>query len=285
MIMNSADSYIDRVQHLPPAPTVAIQLLGLFNDPDRDIDRVIELISHDPSLTAEVLRLCNSAVFAAAEPASEIFQAVTRLGFYEVYCLVAALIGARAMSLGKVKGGLDVGLLWRHSVTAAIASATLAERVQEPEGLAFTAGLLHDVGKLVFASVEGAAYNELLRRTNSAGDALVEAEEAAWKVSHASVGACLLTRWGFPSEVAMAVLLHHRSSVVAGRFEHLAGIVHLANHLAHHLDDGVPPLAEMLSSNSSEMNLLRLTADDMPILVDRVHAQLEQKQGLLQLAT
>jgi putative nucleotidyltransferase with HDIG domain len=282
--VSTIDSYIDRVEHLPPAPTVAIQLLGLFNDPDRELDRIVELISHDPSLTAEVLRLCNSAVFAAEEPASDMFEAITRLGFYEVYCLVAGLIGARAMAMGKVKGGLDVGALWRHSVTTAIAAATLAQRVQQSESSAFTAGLLHDLGKLVFAAVEGAQYSELVGRTPTTDGALVQAEEATWKVTHASLGARLLIRWGFPAEVALPVLLHHDSPIAAGRFESLAGVVHLGNLLAHQMADGKSEVAPLPLNNSDAMNSLRLSPEDMPGVVEQAQARLQQTQGLLQMA-
>ena len=62
---NNADHYIDLVQHLPPAPTIAIELLGLFDDPDRDIDRIVELIGLDPSLTLEVLKRCGKATAGA----------------------------------------------------------------------------------------------------------------------------------------------------------------------------------------------------------------------------
>ena len=109
--MDKSDEFIDRVSHLPPAPTVATELLGLFGNADRDLDRIVELISHDPSLTAEVLKRCNSAALGGTEAASDMFEAVTRLGFYEVYRVVAAVVGARTMSLGKGKGGVDVGSL------------------------------------------------------------------------------------------------------------------------------------------------------------------------------
>jgi HD-like signal output (HDOD) protein len=127
--MDKSDQYIDRVSHLPPAPTVATELLGLFGDANRDLDRIVELISHDPSLTAEVLKRCNSAALSGPEPASDMFEVVTRLGFYEVYRVVAALVGSRSMSLGKDKGSLDVGSLWRHSVVAGVVAETLARRV------------------------------------------------------------------------------------------------------------------------------------------------------------
>ena len=76
------DQYIDRVKHLPPAPTVAVQLLGLFADPDRDIDRIVELVSHDPALTAETLKRCNSASLAGVGPATDMVEAVSRRVFY-----------------------------------------------------------------------------------------------------------------------------------------------------------------------------------------------------------
>src|SRR6185295_7116319 len=141
---------------------------------------------------------CNSAALSGAEPASDMFEAVTRLGFYEVYCVVAAVVGARTMSLGKGKGDVDVGSLWRHSVVTAVVAETLARRVQEAEAVAFTAGLLHDIGKLVFASVEGSQYAGILRQTGAFGPGLADAEQAAFGVSHASIGARLLGRWGLP---------------------------------------------------------------------------------------
>lgn len=282
--MDKSDQYIDRVPHLPPAPTVATELLGLFSDPNRDIDRIVELISHDPSLTVQVLKQCNSAFFSGAQPASDMFEAVTRLGFYEVYCLVAALVGAQAMSLGKAKGGLDVGSLWRHSVVAAVAADTLARRVQEAEAVAFTAGLLHDIGKLVFASVEGSRYADLVRQTGAFGPGLGDAEQAAFGVSHASIGARLLVRWSLPENVAVAVLHHHGSPRAAEPFERLAATVQLANNLAHHLCDQVPRVPDLLSCSPDAMTLLQLTADDVPTLIAQTQTGLQRVQGLLQMA-
>ena len=145
------DLCIDQVHHLPPTPTLLLELLALFKQPDRDIDQVVKVISHDPSLTAEVLRRCNSAYFSGSQPAADMFEAVLRLGFYEMYRIVVVLFGSRAMSIPNGACGIQVEALWRHSVTTAVAAGVLAEHLQEPEGVAFTAGLLHDVGKVVLA--------------------------------------------------------------------------------------------------------------------------------------
>jgi putative nucleotidyltransferase with HDIG domain len=282
---DKSDHYIDRVTHLPPAPTVATELLGLFNDPDRDIDRIIELISHDPSLTIEVLKRCNSAALSGEVIAADMFEAVTRLGFYEVYCVVAGTVGARAMSIGKAQGGLDAVGLWRHSVTTAVAAATLAKRVREVEAVAFTAGLLHDIGKLVFTSVESARYADLVKQTGTFGPNLAAAEQSVFGVSHAHIGARLLARWGLPENVAVGTLLHHGSPKVSESFEQLAATVHLANGLAHQMVKQAPYATDLLLSSSDSMTLLKLTPEDIPTLIAQTQKDLQRVQGLLQMIT
>jgi HD-like signal output (HDOD) protein len=87
-LINPAERYLNDVTTLPPAPTVLSQLLTLFREPDRDIDQVVQLITYEASLTAQVMRACNSVHFAGGQPPSDIFEAVTRIGFYHVYTLV-----------------------------------------------------------------------------------------------------------------------------------------------------------------------------------------------------
>jgi HD-like signal output (HDOD) protein len=98
-ILNPAERYLNRVASLPPAPVLVTELLTLFREPDRDVDQVVQLISYEPSLTAQILRTCNSAFFAGEQPPGDIFEAVSRLGFYQVYCLVVSIFGAKARSM------------------------------------------------------------------------------------------------------------------------------------------------------------------------------------------
>jgi HD-like signal output (HDOD) protein len=88
--MENLGNYVNRAEPLPVDTMAAIQLLDLFRDPDRDVDRIVEFISHDPRLTAETLKRCNNAVFRGAEPTTDLFEAVSRLGFYELYGIIAA---------------------------------------------------------------------------------------------------------------------------------------------------------------------------------------------------
>ena len=106
------------------------------------------------------------------------FEAVSRLGFYEAYCIVAALMASRTMSQVRANYSLDANQLWRHTVTTAVIAAILAKRVQVLEAAAFPAGLLHDIGKLIFVSVEGVTYAEMVRKSGVFGHALVIAEDS-----------------------------------------------------------------------------------------------------------
>lgn len=282
--MELADQYLDRVGHLPPAPTIATQLLELFSDSDRDIDRIVTLITYDQSLTAEVLKRCNSAAFMGAEPATDMFEAVTRLGFYEIYCIVTALIASRAMSLAPQASGLNVGKLWEHSVTTAVAASVLARQSGEVEAVGFTAGLLHDVGKLILASVEPVAYGKILQETAPWGPDLVAAEMKAFKVSHALVGAQLLARWGLPANVVAPVLQHHSSDSALQPFLGLWATVQLANSLAHGLKDGASGALEPSSENLNAMCILRLGPDQLPSVVAEIAEGLKHVEGLVRLA-
>lgn len=280
--MNQADHYIDRVQHLPPAPRIITQLLGLFHDPDGEIDRVVELISHDPGLTAEMLKRCNSACFGGGRPTASISEAVGRLGFNEVYSVVVALTGSRVLAMNRTGGIPDPGWLWKHSVTSAVAAGTLARWVHEPEAEAFTAGLLHDLGKQVLASTEPVAYAEVIRNSGVCGLALTKAEEAAFGVTHAQVGARLLSRWGLPPGIAHAVVQHHHEPAAATPSEErLAVLVYLANEAAHCLAGEIPIGTELSPGQICALNGIRAAPDQFPEILDQVRDGVQRLERLL----
>jgi putative nucleotidyltransferase with HDIG domain len=278
--LTEADRYLNQITELPPAPTVAIDLLGLFGDPNIDIDRVITLIRQDPSLTANVIKMCNSPFFRGAEPSNDIFEAITHLGFYEVYRVVASLLGARAMSTWKVKGSLNINDLWRHSVVSAVAAGRLARRVEESEAVAYTAGLLHDIGKLVFASVEGARYADLVRKAEASGNSIADAERAAFGVDHATIGAQLLVRWGLPADLTQAVGFHFDAPQCGAPYERLTAMVQIASDIADQTNGGRSQAQVGPLKHPEAMEILELKDKDIPGLIAETRKGLEQVAGL-----
>ncbi len=276
------DHYINSVKHLPPAPTLLVELLDLFKDPDRDLDRIVELISHDPSLTAEVLKSCNSAYFCGGEPAQDIFNAVFRLGFYDVYTLVVAVFGTKTMAVPIPPRVLDLPRLWMHSVQVAATASAIARQAGEPEGVAFTGGLLHDIGKIILAVNEQDLYGGMLKDMPDGGPPLVAAERIAFDVDHAELGARLLTRWNLPLSVAGTVLYHHQLEK-GEPGERLAASVHLANELAPLLDEGPDQAEKHFPRDSEAVVMLQLGEDSIPTLIRSALRETERMSGLANL--
>lgn len=194
------------VKTLPPAPRILVRLLEVVRDPDGGSDRVIEVLQLDASLTAEVIRLSNSAYFSA-NPVSSLEEAVARIGYLEVYRL-AARIPAGAMLAGSVEQlGIAAGELWEHSVGCAIIADELSKRADHelPDGAAYTAGLLHDIGKLVMREAAGESYARVFTLVEAEQVALDQAERSIFGFDHAEVGAALLELWKFPADLHQAI--------------------------------------------------------------------------------
>lgn len=274
------DGYLDTVENLPPTPALLVQLIELFQQPDRDVDEVVKLMSQDPALTADVLRKCSSSFFGDNEPVTNVNEAVFRLGFYEVYRMTVALFGLQAMTTAKFAKSIEVEALWRHSALTAMAAGVLAREAQEPEGAVFTAGLLHDVGKIVFASAEGPRYAALLAQHGHGGTSLYEAEKLAFGFSHGEIGARLLARWGVPAEVSIPVLGHHNLEW-SMPYARLAAIVSLANLIAHCLEDTLPGTKCVIPEAAPALKLLELGEDELPGLVEQTRRDAKRLHSLL----
>jgi putative nucleotidyltransferase with HDIG domain len=279
--VDKVDEYLDLIDHLPPAPMLVMELLAQFKQPDRDMDRVVELITHDPSLTAQLLKLCNSAYYASGRPVESVFDAVMRVGFYEIYRMVASVFGCQTMALSGVERALPVNELWRHSVSVAVAAETVARQVSEDEATAFTAALLHDIGKVILAVAASDVYGRLREKGPAGAQTMMEAEKAMLGVDHAEVGARLLARWNLPTHLVVAVRCHH-DPTRAAPFERLAASVHLANVISYQLSPQSESTHEFQNPVTS-LHILGLTPEIYPLLVGRTKGGLERSKPLLEM--
>src|SRR5262249_47774020 len=150
---------------------------------------------------AKVLKLCNSAFFAGTEPTAHISEAIYRVGFYNVYRLVVAACGESTLKLAQPEWGIDIQGLWNHSIATGLTAELLASANGEDEGVLFTAGLLHDFGKLIFAGGMRAAYGKLASGTEGNPSTLLALEREHYQIDHAELGGLLLERWNFPPTV------------------------------------------------------------------------------------
>jgi putative nucleotidyltransferase with HDIG domain len=197
------------VEKLPSAPEVAQQMIAAVNREDVDTRQLTALIARDQALTARLLRLANSAFFAARAKATTVQQAVTLLGFGRVHDLVLGLSVWGALDPKSVAGRRWRTALWTHSATVAAASKLLAERAGLDGGTAFTAGLLHDVGKLVLGMRLGDSYWSMLDEAEARGEDSSGVEREAFQCHHGLVAGWLLQVWQLPPALVDAVAYHH----------------------------------------------------------------------------
>jgi len=223
------------VDSLPSAPEIAQRMLVAINRDDVSLRQLVVLIERDQALAARLLRLANSALFAVRTKVTAIGQAVTLLGFARVRDLVLGLsVWGALEAKGGVAGRRYRKQMWLHASLVASAAKLLAERVRTDASQAFTAGLLHDVGKLVLGLRLGESYWALLDDApDQGGAAAVEME--AFGCTHATVGGWLLQLWGMPPSLVDPVALH-ADPLTADQGLDLVAVVAVADRLVRSTD-------------------------------------------------
>ncbi len=282
--MQAVDNYIKNVRYLPPAPRVVPDLMKLLHQENVDSSRVVRMISLDPSLTANVLRLCNSAYFAAAEPTSDLQEAVTRLGFRQVYQLVTAATGAKLLTAPSKGYGMDPGELWKHSVAAAVAAQIIAKKLGDDINIVFTAALLHDLGKVILAQAAEDTYDKIFREAELNQLSIIECETKLLGVNHAEVGGRLLERWKFPDDVRLAVT-HHHNPRAAAPHERLASYVYLGNMIAYFMGHGFGHIAFAMRGREEALSILGLAPESIPQYMMETFEQMHVIDALFSLGT
>jgi putative nucleotidyltransferase with HDIG domain len=275
------DEHINRAQRLPPAPRILPKLLVLLGKPDIDSGRVVRLITQDPGLTASVIQLCNSAYLGSASPVADLQEGVTRLGFRPVCQLVAAVSGSRALASEQKGYGLEAGELWRHSVSTAVVAQAIAKECGVDESLAFTAGLLHDIGKIVLASSLENRQRSLGAELDPEQRSLVEAEKTVLGASHTEIGGHLLARWSFPPNLVAAVWFHHHPAE-ARPHHRLASCVYLADLVSHFIGQGYGGQGLALRGRGAALEILGLDRDALPRFIIQAVERREAVNALIQ---
>lgn len=231
----TAIALVQKVKNLPPVSHAALKLISLLDKPSVDNDDIVQVLKFDTVLTARLLKACNAPSFALGEPVSSVDQAVLMLGHQEILHVVLTLAFGSVMTVSSSAYTMEVNKLWEHSLVAATAAEIVLEQIPELDaqpGVAFTASLLHDIGKLVMgqalAPEELAEIRDRVERKQISG---IDAEKEVMGVDHSEIGATLLEKWRLPENIVEAVANHHRPVVKPQA--RLSTTVHLTNSIAH----------------------------------------------------
>ncbi len=227
------DDVIKKIQDLPSLPELARDMMSNLENDDTSLDAICEKVALDQSLAAKTLKLANSSYYGSNSKVVTLQQAVAMLGVTNVKNLVRLTGVANSFPASHCRG-FDFKAFWRHSVATAICAELISRTLHMKHDFAFTAGLLHDIGRLVLATRFPKEYAAVIAHQVQQDCHLLDAEQAIMGIDHVAAGLILAIHWQFSDAIQDAIRGHHQPDKRA--LNSVAAIVHVANSIVHALD-------------------------------------------------
>lgn len=272
-------SLVGSMQELPSLPRTYMELRKALAEPETSIDRLVRIVEKDVAISAKILQLVNSAFFGLTRDISDIKMAVSYLGINILQNLVVSVEAFRMFQPKRAIPGFSIEELHAHSQLTARIAAHFSAQKMAPTAVVVGA-LLHDVGKLVIAE---RAPDHLARAISGAredGRPLFAVEEELVGVSHAEVGAYLLSLWGLPYPVVEAVAHHHHPERIPQQKMDMITVVYLSNLLAHEsAGEGVQAALRNQEIDSKLLQDIGMT-DQLPEWRQMAEAAAHEPQGV-----
>ncbi|MFO8239726.1 MAG: HDOD domain-containing protein [Dissulfuribacterales bacterium] len=223
------DQLLKSVNNLPAFPATIHRVSQVVSDPDFSVDDLVNIIEYDQSITANVLRMCNSPYFGIRYKISSLREAVIYLGRTNILHIVYT--AGTSKFYKRVRGYYwGAAKLWEHSVGVALMSQILAKKIYSCEDSGFfTAGLLHDIGKVVLGEFVYESFQEIMHLVSRRGYSFLEAEQEIIGTNHAELGGEIASLWSFPKETRDAITYHHRPDLMEKGEDSIPWIIYLAD--------------------------------------------------------
>jgi HD-like signal output (HDOD) protein len=269
------EQYLDRIRDLPVMPEVAVKVMNLTGEKLEISFKELEaIIKIDPGLTAKILKIANSALYARQREIKSLQMAITLLGFKNIKSLVLLITASNLFP--RMRTSAFHKTYWKHSILSAFLSKSLAVRCGRSESAeeAFIAGLLHDIGQAGLFTASPAEYAQALEAEKLGALLLETIEEQMFGVTHRQIGGALLKKWNFPV-LFVDVALEHESLNISSAHKSFVILVSTGCILAEKLETGtLPPLKEDLFQQLLPYTCLG--AAEVPGLVASYAAELRQ---------
>ena len=266
---NEIERAIEKIQ---PIPQVALKILRLIDEEEYEIKVLTEEIRKDQVISARTLKLCNSVTFAGTNKIESLDHALVYLGLKLLVKLVVSASVGDFFSLSGSGYSLCKGGLYHHSVGTAVIAEKLANLTGKVSpGLAYTAGLLHDIGKVVLDQYITSAYPLFYRKLFKEEQNFIEAEKTILDIDHTEVGGRLAQKWSFPPSLIDTVRHHHKPENAVNN-PVLAHIVYLADLLMSRFHTGLELERSNTDAFSSKLETIGLSVEKFPDIVDLIPA-------------
>jgi HD-like signal output (HDOD) protein len=279
---------LNTIRNLPTLPVIIQKLGKEVRNPRSDAKKVARIIEDDPAMMARILKVVNSAFYAGVEPVTSIQLAVARIGMTAVGNI--AMSTAVFSAFGKAGAtDFDRKEFWRHSICTGIAAGVLYDRVRSAIPSRFTkdvlhlAGLLHDIGKIVFDQYFHAEFMEAIKNGQAEQVSLLDSETKVIGEGHNRVGAWLGWKWNLTEDLQQVIRFHHDPDASDEKHWYLTGLVHTANYICNlekigYSGDQTPQFAQNVWKKFG------LAVGDIPDVVDKVNEESKKSEILMTIA-
>jgi putative nucleotidyltransferase with HDIG domain len=228
---------LNGIQHLDPLPVTARKLATMLRDESASVQEIANVVQYDVAVTANILRMANSAAYAGRYPIERIRDAVVRLGTENLLTIVLGEY-LKVFKVAAPLYDLTEDDLYLHSAAAALMIRAMVPEIRyKLPGSTSIAALLHDIGKLIMVRYMKADVSALQNLCTEKKIAFVQAERELLGCDHAEVGAAMARQWGFPQEIISTIEQHHQ--VVPGGSGPILDAVMLANYAAKSIGIGL----------------------------------------------
>ena len=234
-----ASLLVDKVKELGTLPTVYVKVNELVNDPNCPASKLGAAITNDQVITSRILRLVNSALYGFPNYIDTVTKAVTIIGFKQTRDLVLASSVMDMFKTGKANDHIDMEGFWKHSIASAVSAKALSSHMKNSDQEAmFTAGLLHDIGRLIlFEFTDTLPIKPLIEKCREKGLLVYKNERKVLGFTHMDVAEALFQKWNLPPVLKEAAVYHHTPQM-APRFKEESSCIHIADAISHALQYG-----------------------------------------------
>jgi len=279
--MLSLDQLLKESERIEPVPQVVHQLMGLVDDPDVPVSEITELILYEPLVTANLLKLANSAAFGFKRKVDSVHDAVVLLGLKRVVEILLLNGVTKPLKSAHQGYGLEEGQLWKQSVSCALMASAIAETIEAPEKhTVFTAALLKDIGVIVLDRHMGEAMAAIRRAIEIDRLSLIAAERKVLGIDHAHLGGRIAEKWNFSKALAGTIQNHHMTDETTDLSKETA-MVYLADSMCSMSGLNGELFAGHYAHYDRVCNLLGLSEQNANRIMSDFYSRKEDIYGLL----
>ncbi len=232
----------ETINFLPPLPVVMTELIDAINSEDADFRTLGKIISKDPQMSLNVLKIANSAFYGLQSKVAGVEQAIRMLGMSEMASLCISCGATQSLKAPKGVETVDLERFWRHSIATGVIAKIICPKLElgRLDNL-YLAGLIHDVGAVVLDRFKHDVYKEIIELTRKENISIREAEEQVMGASHDTVGGWLMEKWKLPRVFVEVASYHHSVLPASDKYRLTVAVISLADlfaRLTQHGFDG-----------------------------------------------